>query len=290
VVLTITLKRHLAALGAGACLFLGIGASCAQASTAGIRPPHNPASNCGADGGTIGIAAIDACRARENVGPLRLPSNWSSLSAADQGLVLIDLERVNRGLPPIAGLSAPLNVLASAGADAGADPSFPAGSVSGGGIWGGSHSVFGADFMWMYSDGPGGDNLDCTSAGSSGCWGHRDIVLWDRTRAPLVAGGGFATAGGTDSFAYLVLSGYSMSGLTFTWAGELKHFATRPGVEPLSKTAAAERRRRKSLHHRRHRHRHGRHRHRHGRHRRHHRARYVTPVASTGSGPTISFA
>lgn len=200
----------------------------------------------------MGIAAINACRAQEGVGPLVLPRNWSSLTPTEQGFVLINLERVNRGLPAIVGLSGSLNSLAAAGASGGADPSFPAGNVSGGGIWAGAYSVFGADYMWMYVDGPGGNNLDCTSAGAAGCWGHRDIMLWDRSAGPIVSGGGFASAGGTDSFAYLVLTGYSTSNLTFTWAGELKYFGSKPGVEPLGKQAKAQARRHRK-HHRRHR-------------------------------------
>jgi hypothetical protein len=30
-----------------------------------------------------------------------------------------------------------------------------------------------------------------------------------------------------------VLSGYSTAGLTFTWSHELRHFAKRPGADPL---------------------------------------------------------
>jgi len=29
----------------------------------------------------------------------------------------------------------------------------------------------------MYDDGPGGSNLDCRTATSRLCWGHRDIIL-----------------------------------------------------------------------------------------------------------------
>ena len=232
------LTRCLATLAAGACLLLAAGASAAQAATAGTVPPRNPASDCNTGGG-MGIGGIDSCRAQEGIGPLRLPSNWSALTPVQQGFVLINLERVNRGLPAIVGLSAPLNGLASSAAASGSDPSFPAGGVAGGGIWAGSPSVLAADYMWMYVDGPGGNNLDCTSAGNQGCWGHRDIMLWDRTPGPLVSGGGFATAGGTDSLSYLVLSGYSTANLTFTWASELKHFASKPGIEPLGKAAKA---------------------------------------------------
>lgn len=271
------LTRTLVALSASACLFLTAATGAAQAATTGVVPPRNPASDCNSGSGS-GLSAINACRAAEGVGPLVLPSNFSSLTPVQQGFVVINLERVNRGLPAILGLSAPLNALASAGASAGTDPGFPAGGVSGGGIWAGAYSVLQADYLWMYVDGPGGNNLDCASGNTSGCWGHRDIILWDRTSAPLVSGGGFATAGGTDSLAYLVLSGYSSSNMTFTWAGELKYFGSKPGAEPLGKVARA-------------------HRHKKTRRRHHHKARHTTVTISSssssssrssGSGPTIT--
>lgn len=274
-----SLTRYLGALGVIACLALSAGTSAATAATAGVIPPRNPASDCSAGGG-MGLAGIDACRAAEGIGPLVLPRNWGSLTQVQQGFVVINLERVNRGLPAIVGLSAPLDALASAGASAGTDPSFPSGSASGGGIWAGSYSVLGADYMWMYVDGPGGNNLDCTSSNSSACWGHRDIILWDRTSGTIVSGGGFATAGGTDSLAYLVLTGYSASNLSFTWADELRYFASKPGLEPLSKAARA-----RARHHRK------------IKRRRHHR-RSVTVIvssssatsssSSSSSGPTIT--
>jgi hypothetical protein len=246
----LSLTRQLAAVSAAACLLLGAGAGAAQAASAGIVPPRNPTSDCNG-GSDMGIAAIDACRAQEGVGPLRLPNNWSALTPVQQGFVLINLERVNRGLPAIVGLNPSLNGLASSGASSGGDPSFPAGGfVGGGGIWAGAPSVLAADYMWMYADGPGGNNLDCSGSNNSACWGHRDIMLWDRTAGPLVSGGGYATAGGVDSLAYLVLSGYSTANLTFTWASEVKHFASKPGVEPLGKVASARRHKKKPKRHR----------------------------------------
>jgi hypothetical protein len=189
----------------------------------------------------------------EDVGALKLPSNWDSLTTVEQGFVLIDLERVNRGLPPIVGLSPSLNQLASTAAVNDTDPSFPSGGYSGGAIWAEAPSILAADRMWMYDDGPNGSNADCSSAGDAGCWGHREIILLNRTHGTLVAGGGYS-GGGSGSFAYVVLAGYSTASLTFTWAGELKYFATKPDIEPLSKSAAAAIRRHKKVRrkHRRH--------------------------------------
>lgn len=246
------LIRQVAALGAAACLLASAGVSAAQAATAGILPPRNPAENC-SGAGSVAIASIDSCRAQEGVGPLALPSNWSTLTTVQQGFVLINLERVNRGLAPIVGLSPALNQLASVAAVKNDDPVFPSGGFTGGGsIWAGAPTVFAADYLWMYDDGPNGSNLDCASAGDPLCWGHRDIMLWDRS-GTLVAGGGHSGAAGNGSFAYLVLSGYSTANLTFTWSQELRYFAVKPAVQPTAKIARAIRhKKKKPVKHKRH--------------------------------------
>jgi hypothetical protein len=111
------------------------GVASANAATAGILPPANPASDCDAQGGhpKLTVKRLDGCRAKEGVGRLVLPSNWSALGGPQQMLVLIDLERVNRGLAPVVGLSPALDQLAAEGARTHMDPPFP----SGGFEWGG---------------------------------------------------------------------------------------------------------------------------------------------------------
>jgi hypothetical protein len=49
---------------------------------------------------------------------------------------------------------------------------------------GGDSSALKADFGWIYDDGPGSGNLDCTSSDTSGCWGHRHDIVW-RFAAPI---------------------------------------------------------------------------------------------------------
>lgn len=219
---------------------LALGVS--RAAAVGVLPPSNPASDCDRSNAVSGnwtVASIDACRASEGVGPLELPTNWSTLSPTQQGFVLIDLERVNRGIAPVIGLSASLSALAVQGADSGNDPPFPS-SGDGGGIWAGASSVFAADTMWMYDDGPGGfdANGDCAASGSY-CWMHRQIMLGSDGGGTLVAGGGFNGGGGDGSYAYLVMSHYSTAGLTFTWAHELRYFEDAPAAEPAHGTLAA---------------------------------------------------
>jgi len=261
-----SLIRSLLAVSAGACVMFGIAAGAARATTVGTLPPRNPTSDCNhasVAGGYWGVSDINSCRALEGVGPLTLPTNWRSLTPVEQGFVLIDLERVNRGLDPIVGLSPALNQLAATGAAGGVDPSFPSAGFSGGGaIWAGAGSALAADYMWMYDDGPNGldHNLACPASGGPGCWGHRDVVLWNKVGGPLVAGGGYSQSGGNGSFAYLVLSDYSTADLSFTWASELRHFATPPTAEPAGRfTAATIRHRRKAPKPKHHTHKHPKH-------------------------------
>jgi hypothetical protein len=233
-------------LGAFMCALLGaVAIATPQALAVGILPPSNPISDCDQSSrlsGDWNLASLDGCRAEEGVGPIALPTNWSSLRPTEQGFVLINLERVSRGAAPIVGLSASLNALATRGAVAQSDPPFPS-TGDGGGIWAGGPSIFAADTMWMYDDGPGGfdANADCTSGNS--CWGHRDIILGEDGGGTLVAGGGFRArvgyGGSGGSYAYLIMSHYSTANLTFRWASELKYFTSRPGSEPVGSAAAA---------------------------------------------------
>ncbi len=230
-------RTRLLSAGLLAAAALLAGATAAQANV-GILPPANPAANCDATGVGIQFTLqnLNACRAKEHVGPMVLPGNWASLTGAEQLFVLLNLERVNRGLAPIVGLSSSLNQLAAQGAAAGTDPSFPGGGfIGGGGVWFGGQSALAADYAWMYDDGPNGFdvNVDCPHGGSSDCWLHRDIVLWQGTGGPLVGGGGVDG----QSFSFEVLSGYSTSGMVFTWAHELRYFAQNPTVEPLNPLA-----------------------------------------------------
>jgi hypothetical protein len=157
------------------------------------------------------LEAINNARRQEGIGPMHLPSDYNSLSGDEQLLVVIDLERVGRALPPVAGLVASLDRVAQestqvSGQPVGtfADPTFPVGfSVgagtafaydcysTGGGSYGcayfgnpgasiaagGVISVLDADYVWMYDDGYGGGNSDCETPQAAGCWGHRDIIL-----------------------------------------------------------------------------------------------------------------
>ena len=92
---------------------------------------------------------------------MSLPSNCPSLTPPEQLFVLTDLERIDRGLPPISGLAANLNAYAQAGANAGTDPPFPPYGSTAGSTYASTSSLGTALAMWMYDDGPGGTNVDC---------------------------------------------------------------------------------------------------------------------------------
>jgi hypothetical protein len=125
------------------------------------------------------VASIDAARAREGVGPMVLPTNWSTLSPAEQLFVLADLERVDRGLPPYVGLVPELDAVALSAARTGTDPVWQSPlAVSEASTWAGNEvSTLAAEYDWFYDDGYGSANVDCTSPSAPGCWGHRDAIL-----------------------------------------------------------------------------------------------------------------
>jgi hypothetical protein len=133
----------------------------------------------------VALRDFDKARAREGLGPMRLPGGFDRLTVPLQLLAISDIERVDRGLLPVIGLSSHLDSLAQQGANDDQDPPFPNpfyGS-SGGGNWAGAgNSALLDDFFWMYDDGLGSGNIDCTQSDRSGCWGHRHNVIGDYER------------------------------------------------------------------------------------------------------------
>jgi hypothetical protein len=135
------------------------------------------------------LADLNAARAAEGVAPMQLPGDFGTLSVPHQLLVLSNLERVDRGLAPVIGLSGPLDQDALTGAQNDADP-VPSNPNDGNfsSNWeGGYGSPLEADFVWMYDDGFGSNNIDCTSPTAMGCWGHRHDIL-SPFDAPVVMG------------------------------------------------------------------------------------------------------
>jgi hypothetical protein len=115
-------------------------------------------------------------------------SAYEKLTGAEQLFVTLNLERTERGLPPAVVLSRSLDKIAQVGAQDDGDPAIgdvprrlPGGGRTAyvGVTWsGGWINPLGADYGWMYDDGLGSDNGDCSAASTRLCWGHRDIILF----------------------------------------------------------------------------------------------------------------
>lgn len=146
------------------------------------------------------LALIDDALAGEGYGPLALPSNYASLSIDQQLLAITNAERTVRGLPAFTGPVPSLDTAAQAGAENGTDPVGPS-DTSWGSIWaGGWLTPLAADYGWMYADGPNAYNFDCPTAGSPGCWGHRNNILHPGSGSAGVA---VANSNGVLNFAEL---------------------------------------------------------------------------------------
>ena len=158
-----------------------------------------------------------------------LPSGFAQLSIPNQLFVAVDLERVDRGLPPFGGLVAPLNDNAQQGANDANDPPEPGQAyVLDDAEWaGGSSNGLDAVYGWMYDDGYNSGNLDCQRRSDAGCWGHRKGILDDFGSGPnLVMGAADGTStdthggdhGGTSMAVTLAVAGAPTKSYTYSWA------------------------------------------------------------------------
>lgn len=188
------------------------------------------------------LLSTNAARAKESLRAFSLPSNFYSLTPAEQMFVVIDEERVSRGLAPYLGLERSLDQVAASGAKLGTDPrlpaSIPAGPVGWGSIWAGTYSVLMADFGWMYQDGWGGSvqntaNIDCTSPVAKSCWGHRHVILSLGTTSGLrcqtcVMGAAYAPPTASHSYgnyaAIFMQPAAATPSLYFTWQNNVKPY------------------------------------------------------------------
>jgi hypothetical protein len=201
-------------LAGGAMVALTVlSAGASVGATDGTIPPSNPQANI-APSSPDWLTSIDSARADEGVGPMQVPeAGVSSLSVPEQVFLLVNRERIDRGLPAIGYMTTQLDDDAAQGAQAGTDPPLPS-SVTGGqpvvwagSIWaGGTENVFESDYYWMYSDGWGGlssptSNIACAVLSGPDCWGHRDIILQPLTNTcggsppTLLMGAAFSPSG-----------------------------------------------------------------------------------------------
>ena len=173
------------------------------------------------------LLAIDNARVAEGLQPLRLPSNFGSLTSTEQQFVLANLERIARGLPPMVAISPQLDAAAAAGEAADQDPQVPS-SLEGyafGSNWAGDQQPAVAMYGYMYMDGWGGTlantpNEDCTSQTAPGCWAHRKIVLGNWGVTGLFGGAalrGGPSGMGSSAQLYVGYDGPPVP-VTYTWA------------------------------------------------------------------------
>jgi hypothetical protein len=190
--------------------------------------PHNTGSVCM----SRIRQATNTARATEGLGPMSLPRGFTALSPAEQLFVITDIERVDRGLPPFVGLVDTFDADAMNGARANTDPgptTEPPGLriVAWGSNWAENGNPLGSNYFWMYDDGVNSGNIDCTTAGQSGCWGHRQNILslanyQQQFGGTLLMGaaeayGTFGNGWASDT-ELLVLASGPIPPLTYTWA------------------------------------------------------------------------
>jgi hypothetical protein len=206
----------------------------ASAAWGGKDPAHNtrigrmPSSCRGAPTGKQCIDAVvyylDKARSRVHLPPYALPAVFPSLPPRRQLFLLVNLDGVQYGLPPITGMTAALDHDALASGVWRADDPHPSNATGLNTWWpgwaGAFHNAPMAYEAWVWADGLGSKNPRCTRTDHSRCWGHRHSVLWKY--GPVLAMG---AAAGRDSrhhyrgYAYLFVGGdadYTPT-YTYTW-------------------------------------------------------------------------
>ena len=178
----------------------GSGSSALGDPTANIAPSPDFLTSCSGSSYddssacvSAALGAISNARKQEGLPAMVLPTDWAQLTGQQQLFAATDLERTVRGLPPLTGMASALDQAAAAAASANSDPSPPAGFAwsTWGGNWAGAvGNPLEAVYFWMYDDGPGSYNIDCTPANSSGCWGHRNNILVSLAARPASWGRG----------------------------------------------------------------------------------------------------
>jgi hypothetical protein len=132
-----------------------------------------------------GVHYLNRARAHLHQASYGLPANFIKLAPDQQVLILTNLDRARYHLQAIAGLTAELNKDALAGVNANNDPQrgLP-GFVNDphftyfGSNWAYNYpNVLFAYGSWMYDDGLGRPNGECTKQNRQPCWGHRHNVL-----------------------------------------------------------------------------------------------------------------
>lgn len=176
---------------------------------------------------------------------------YEKMTVPEQLFVITNLERLNRGLTPIAALTNQLNVVAQGGANNNTDPSLSATPLTGGvpveaegSNWAGrTNNPLGTDYYLMYDDGYASPNGACSTATPAACWGHRNNILGTYTAC---SGGhtymGAAYSAANDDFTEIFAGGCGTpTDEVFTWQqalGDLNgvHKWTGPSILYVNQT------------------------------------------------------
>ena len=171
------------------------------------------------------LQAIANGRSHEGLAPMVLPTNWGQLSPEQQVFVATNLERTARGLPPLTGMASALDQAARQGAARNTDPGPPGGFPFSewASNWAGAvGNPLEAMYFWMYDDGAGSANIDCTPSNETGCWGHRENILVRLPCTLCLMGTGWDATGysGDPSMTELLVETSGNPAVDFTWQQE----------------------------------------------------------------------
>jgi hypothetical protein len=201
-------RRHLARVGAKIALATTLGSALliggtTATSSAWLLTNTKPSGlyNCDPMSATITSACLtgalsdfNAARRKEGLKAMVLPSNFASMSVPNQLFTLTNIERRDRGIGTFLLLSPNLTSYVLYAANHALDPLFPSWTREGGSNWASPKNTLWADFVWMYDDGLGSGNMDCTTGNTSGCWGHRQNILSNYS-APRIMGAATGSTG-----------------------------------------------------------------------------------------------
>jgi hypothetical protein len=175
---------------------------------------------------TAAIGRLDAARAKLGLGPYRLGANFVALAPPRQLLILANLDRIAYSRTAIRGLSLTLDAIAKQGAREREDPNpwpvvvgLPGQTQIGfASNWaGGAPNAPVAYYEWMYDDGYGSGNLDCSSPSAPGCWGHRRTVL-AFAKAPMLTMGAAVVPSKSSYALTIVETSKPAWPYSYTWA------------------------------------------------------------------------
>lgn len=166
------------------------------------------------------LAALNNALGTQGLSPIRVTGAFWNLTEEEQFFILTDAIRVEEGLPPAVALEPAANSVALAGAKGQTDPTLPTNTAwqgRMGSVWSGGEGAVESLYNFLYQDGYGSDNLDCTTPNAPGCWGHRQVLL-DHYGPTPVMGVAETRVNGTRSLGAILLSSpLAGDSPSFTW-------------------------------------------------------------------------